>query len=203
MKKERAKRQKEEEGESDEEETEVEKLVHRDKKKKPKEDPKTAHMREERIKELKELTKHEVSLASKSKDKIREMMEQDKAKKGKEKEKSQEDPELLEMAWRLNILTRKVVILDIPKEALKPPTNPLPTPEEEDNAEALALSRLKRSEEVGTSRAKQESGITLMGSFDVLERHIRSMRAIVATKEETKQEARRLLESLYKYKSIA
>ena len=80
MKKERAKRQKEEEGESEEEEAEAEKLVHRDKKKKPKEDPKTAHMREERMKELSELTKHKVSLASKSKDMIWEMMEHDKDK---------------------------------------------------------------------------------------------------------------------------
>ena len=40
--------------------------------------------------------------------------------------------------------------------------------EEEDNAEALALSRLKRSEEAGTSGVKQESELTLMGSFDVL-----------------------------------
>ena len=83
MKKERAKREKEEEGESEEEETEKEKLVHRDKRTKPKQDPKTAQMREERMKELSDLTKHKVSLASKSKDMIREMMEQDKAKKGK------------------------------------------------------------------------------------------------------------------------
>ena len=63
MKKERAKRKKEEEGESEEEEAEKEKLVHCDKRTKPKEDPKIAQMQEERMKELKEQTKHEFSLA--------------------------------------------------------------------------------------------------------------------------------------------
>ena len=47
MKKERAKRKEEEEEESDEEEADKEKLVCRDKRTKPKEDPKTSQMQEE------------------------------------------------------------------------------------------------------------------------------------------------------------
>ena len=51
---------------------------------------------------------------------IKEMMEKDKAKKGhgKGKEKTEEDPKLLEMARQLNILTRKAATIpDLPKEA--------------------------------------------------------------------------------------
>ena len=87
MKKEWAKSEKEEEGESEEEEDKKEKLVHRNKRINPKEDPKTAQMREERMKELRELLQHKVFPTRKSKDMIQEMMEQGKAKKGKGKEK--------------------------------------------------------------------------------------------------------------------
>ena len=41
--------------------------------------------------------------------------------------------------------------------------------EEEDNAEALALSRLKRSREARPNGTKQETQLKLLGSFDMLE----------------------------------
>ena len=58
--------------------------------------------------------------------------------------------------------------------------------EEEDNAEALALSRLKRTKEAGLSGTKQESQLTLLGYFDMLERQIRSMKVVAEIEEETK-----------------
>ena len=129
MKKERAKCKKEEEGESEEEEVEIEKLVHRDKRMKPKEDPKIAQMQEERMKELNEQTKHEFLLVSTSKDIIWEMMEKEKARKGlgKGNEKKVEDLVLLETARCLNILTKNAATIpDLPKEAPTPLADPRP-----------------------------------------------------------------------------
>ena len=79
------------------------------------------------MKELNKKTQDEFLLASKSKDMIREMMEQDKAKKGKGKgkEKMKEDPDLLEMERHLNILTRKTTIPNPLKEAPTPPVDSL------------------------------------------------------------------------------
>ena len=82
-----------------------------------------------RLRELNEKTKHEFLVAKKSKDMIREMIEKYKAKKdqGKRNEKMQEYYKLMEMARRLNILTRKVATIPyLPKEAPTTKVAPIP-----------------------------------------------------------------------------
>ena len=68
--------------------------------------------------------------------------------------------------------------------------------EEEDNIEALALSRLKRTEEAGPSGTKQEMHLMLMGSLNMLKQQIQSMRAIAKIKEEIKLNLQKQASSL-------
>ena len=125
IQKERAKRLREEESLSKEEEQELEKdkLIHRDKRTKPKEDPKIAKFRQERLQELNEQTKLDTSLAAKSRKIIKDMMAKAKAKEPTQEKEALEDLQLEEIARRLKVLTRKTdKISDMPKAApVSPP----------------------------------------------------------------------------------